>query len=421
MKLLFRALQYRNYRLFFSGQSISLIGTWMQRIALSWLVYRLTHSPILLGLTGFSSQFPTFIFAPFAGVFADQWNRHRILVITQILAMVQALILASLVLTNTITVPYIIVLSITLAVINGFDIPARQSFVIDMVENKNDLGNAIALNSAMFNSARLIGPSIAGILIAIVGEGICFLINGLSYIAVIIALLAMRLKSRQKAAMKKYVFHELKQGLSYAVKSEKIRSILLLLALVSLVGMPYAILMPIFARDVLQGGPSTLGFLVGAAGIGALIGAVLFASRKNAEGLEKAIPLATSTFGLGLIVFSCSRILWLSMIFMVITGFGMMVQMISSNTLLQTVVDDDKRGRVMSFYAMSFMGMAPIGSLMGGWAAKLIGAPKTLLFGGIICIIGAMFFIYKLRLSKAITRSAAKAVGINYRKETTGS
>ncbi|MGB3340745.1 MAG: MFS transporter [bacterium] len=414
MKLFFRAFHYRNYRLFFSGQSISLIGTWMQRIALSWLVYRLTHSPILLGITGFSSQFPTFMFAPFAGVFADHWNRHRILVITQILAMVQALILATLVLTNTITVPYIIILSITLAVINGFDIPARQSFIIEMVENKNDLGNAIALNSATFNSARLIGPSIAGVLIAVVGEGICFLINGISYIAVIIALLLMRLKPRQKVTTKKHVLHELKLGLIYAVKSEKIRSILLLLALVSLVGMPYAILMPIFAQDVLHGGPSTLGFLVGAAGIGALIGAGLFASRKNAKGLEKAIPLATSTFGLGLIVFSYSRILWLSMIFMVITGFGMMVQMISSNTLLQTIVDDDKRGRVMSFYAMSFMGMAPIGSLLGGWAAKLIGAPNTLLFGGIICIIGAIFFIYKLRLLKAITHSIGKVVGINY-------
>jgi len=385
------------------------------------LVYRLTHSPILLGLTGFSSQFPTFIFAPFAGVFADQWNRHRILVITQILAMVQALILAALVLTNTITVPYIIVLSISLAIINGFDIPARQSFVIDMVENKNDLGNAIALNSAMFNSARLIGPSIAGVLIAIVGEGICFLINGISYIAVIIALLLMRLKPRQKITVKKHVFQEMKHGLIYTVRSEKIRSILLLLALVSLVGMPYAILMPIFAQDVLQGGPSTLGFLVGAAGIGALIGAGLFASRRNAEGLEKAIPLATTTFGLGLIVFSYSRILWLSMIFMVITGFGMMVQMISSNTLLQTVVDDDKRGRVMSFYAMSFMGMAPIGSLLGGWAAKLIGAPNTLLFGGITCIIGALLFIHKLKLAKAITRSLGKALGIDYPEDTPGS
>ncbi len=385
------------------------------------MVYRLTHSPILLGLTGFSSQFPTFIFAPFAGVFADQWNRHRILVITQILAMVQALILAALVLTNTITVPYIIVLSISLAIINGFDIPARQSFVIDMVENKNDLGNAIALNSAMFNSARLIGPSIAGVLIAIVGEGICFLINGISYIAVIIALLLMRLKPRQKITVKKHVFQEMKHGLIYTVRSEKIRSILLLLALVSLVGMPYAILMPIFAQDVLQGGPSTLGFLVGAAGIGALIGAGLFASRRNAEGLEKAIPLATTTFGLGLIVFSYSRILWLSMIFMVITGFGMMVQMISSNTLLQTVVDDDKRGRVMSFYAMSFMGMAPIGSLLGGWAAKLIGAPNTLLFGGITCIIGALLFIHKLKLAKAITRSLGKALGIDYPEDTPGS
>jgi MFS family permease len=414
MKQFLRALRYRNYRLFFSGQSISLIGTWMQRIALSWLVYRLTQSPILLGITGFSSQFPTFIFAPFAGVFADQWNRHRIMVTTQILAMVQALILAYLVLTNTITVPYIIILSFFLAAINGFDIPARQSFVIEMVENKNDLGNAIALNSAIFNSARLIGPSVAGILVAIVGEGICFSINAISYIAVVIALLSMRLKPQQKVTIKKHVFHELRLGLMYAFNSQKIRSILLLLALVSLVGMPYTILMPIFARDVLHGGPSTLGFLVGSAGIGALIGATLFASRKNSKGLEKIIPLATCTFGLGLIVFSCSRILWLSMIFKVITGFGMMVQMISCNTLLQHVVDDDKRGRVMSFYAMSFMGMVPIGSLLGGWAAKVIGAPKTLLIGGILCIIGALYFIYKRNLSKTITRSIMNMAGIKH-------
>jgi MFS family permease len=392
----------------------------MQRIALSWLVYRLTGSPILLGITGFSSQFPTFMFAPFAGVIADQLNRHRIMIVTQILAMIQALILAFLVLTNTVTVPHIIILSIVLAAINGFDIPARQSFVIDMVVNKDDLGNAIALNSAMFNSARLIGPSIAGVLIAVVGEGMCFLINGISYITVIIALLAMKIQPRQKPIIRKRVFNELKHGLVYAAKTEKIRSILLLLALVSLVGMPYAILMPIFARDVLQGGPSTLGFLVGAAGVGALIGAVLFASRKKAEGLEKAIPLATIVFGSGLIVFSYSRILWLSMVFMIITGFGMMIQMVSCNTLLQTIVEDDKRGRVMSFYAMSFMGMAPIGSLLGGWAAKMIGAPTTLLFGGIICIIGALLFIYKLGLSKPIIYSTGNVLRIRNLKNKTG-
>jgi MFS family permease len=356
IKPLFRALRHRNYRLFFGGQSISLIGTWMQRIALAWLVYRLTNSPILLGITGFSSQFPTFIFAPFAGVIADQTNRHRIMVITQILAMVQALILAALVLTNSITVTHIILLSIMLALINGFDIPARQAFVIEMVEHKKDLGNAIALNSAMFNSARLIGPSIAGVLIALVGEGLCFLLNGLSYIAVIIALLAMSLKKSSAVRASHNMLRELKQGLVYALGSKRIRSVLSLLALVSLVGMPYAILMPIFARDVLQGGPSTLGFLVGAAGIGAVTGAILFASRADTEGLEKIIPLATTTFGFGLIIFSLSRTLWLSLCFMVITGFGMMVQMVSSNTLLQTIVDDDKRGRVMGFYAMSFMG-----------------------------------------------------------------
>jgi len=397
-KVMFRALNSRNYRLFFSGQSISLIGTWMQRIALGWLVYRLTNSPVLLGITGFSSLFPTFIFAPFAGVIADQTNRHRILIITQTLAMIQALILAALVLTNTITVTHIILLSIMLALIRGFDIPARQAFVVEMVEDKKNLGNAIALNSATFNSARLIGPSIAGLVIALVGEGICFLINGVSYIAVILALMAMKFKKTRISHAAKNIFPELCQGFVYAFGSKRIRSVLSLLALVSLVGMPYSILMPIFARDVLQGGPSTLGFLVGAAGIGALIGAILFASRTDAQGLEKVIPFATTTFGSGLIVFSLSRTLWLSLMFMIITGFGMMTQMVSSNTLLQTIVDDDKRGRVMSFYAMSFMGMAPIGSLLGGWLAKAIGAPNTLLFGGILCIIGAFAFAVTLNV-----------------------
>jgi len=402
LKPLLRAFRYRNYRLFFSGQSISLIGTWMQRIALGWLVYRLTNSPILLGITGFSSQFPTFIFAPFAGVIADQTNRHRILLITQTLAMIQALILAALVLTNSITVTHIILLSIMLALIRGFDIPARQAFVVEMVEDKKNLGNAIALNSATFNGARLIGPSIAGLLIALFGEGICFLINGVSYIAVIRALMAMKLKRTHTARTPKNMFRELRQGLIYALSSRRIRSVLSLLALVSLVGMPYAILMPVFARDVLKGGPSTLGFLVGAAGIGALLGAILFASRKDVEGLERVIPLATTTFGFGLIIFSMSRVLWLSLIFMVITGFGMMTQMVSSNTLLQTIVDDDKRGRVMSFYAMSFMGMAPVGSLLGGWLAKVIGAPYTLLLGGILCICGAWAFAITLNIHKTL-------------------
>jgi MFS family permease len=407
LRVLFRAFQYRNYRLFFSGQSISLIGTWMQRIALGWLVYRLTNSPILLGITGFSSQFPTFIFAPFAGVIADQTNRHRIMLITQTLAMIQALILAVLVLTNTITVTHIILLSIMLALIRGFDIPARQAFVVEMVEDKKDLGNAIALNSATFNGARLIGPSIAGLLITLFGEGICFAINGVSYIAVIRALLAMKLKKNRTVRTSKNMLIELRQGLIYALKSRRIRSVLSLLGLVSLVGMPYAILMPVFARDVLKGGPSTLGFLVGAAGIGALIGAILFASRKDVQGLERIIPLATTTFGSGLVIFSMSRTLWVSLIFMVMTGFGMMTQMVSSNTLLQTIVDDDKRGRVMSFYAMSFMGMAPVGSLLGGWFAKVIGAPNTLLLGGILCIIGAWAFAYTLNVHKTLFRKSA--------------
>lgn len=402
-KSTFRSLRYRNYRLFFSGQSISLIGTWIQRLAMPWLVYDLTKSVVLLGVVGFMGQIPTFILAPYAGVIADRRNRFHIMITTQILSMLQASILTVLVFSGTIQVWHIILLSGFLGCINAFDVPARQSFVVQMVEKKEDLSNAIALNSSMVNGARLLGPSIAGILIAATGEGICFLLNAISYIFVISSLLFMKVAPKETRSAQKPFLKEFKEGFAYAFGFLPIRYVLLLFALVSLMGMPYTVLMPVFAREILHGGPHTFGFLMGASGLGALTGALYLASRKSVHGLEKIVPLASFIFGSGLILFSFSRFFALSMALMVIVGLGMMLNMATSNTILQTIVDDDKRGRVMSFYTMAFMGMAPLGSLMAGSAAKAIGVPNTLLFGGISCIIGALVFTTKLHeISKSI-------------------
>ena len=403
LKIIFRSLQYRNYRLFFSGQSLSLIGTWIQRIALPWLVYHLTDSAFFLGLVGFAGQIPTFLLASFAGVLTDRWNRYHILIITQILAMVQALILAFLFFMGIIEVWHIIILSVVLGCINSFDIPARQAFLVEMVEKKEDLGNAIALNSSMVNSARLLGPSIAGVLIASIGEGICFFINGVSYLFVIISLLLMRVHSQKKRTQNPNVFKALKEGFSYTFSFVPIKSIILLLGLISLMGMPYAVLMPIFAKEILHGGSHTFGFLMGASGIGAFLGAIYLASRKSILGLEKVIPISAGIFGLGLVTISLSRIFLLSLILMVLTGLGMMLQLASSNTIIQTIVDDDKRGRVMSIYAMAFIGTAPFGSFLAGSMASVIGAPKTLLICGTFCVSGAFIFASNLtKLRKKI-------------------
>jgi len=408
----FRALRQRNYRLFFIGQGISLIGTWMQNIALGWLVYRMTNSVFLLGIVGFTGQIPTFFLAPFTGVLADRWNRHRMIVITQSLAMVQAFILAILTLTGIIGVWHIIALALLLGTINAFDIPIRQSFVVEMVERHDILGNAIALNSFLFNGARLVGPSIAGVLIGLVGEGMCFLINALSFLLVIIALLAMKIKPRKTHTARRHILHELKEGLSYARGFAPIRSILLLLALVSLIGTPYTTFMPVFARDIFHGGPYTLGFLMAASGSGALIGAIYLASRKSVLGLGRMIAIASSLFGSGLIAFSMSRVFPLSILFLLFIGFGMITQMASSNTMLQTIVDDDKRGRIMSFYAMAFTGTMPFGSLLGGSLASKIGAPDTLLIGGIVCILGSIMFARQLPALRPLVRSIYVKKGV---------
>ncbi len=375
---------------------MSLIGTWMQRIAVGWLVYRLTDSAFLLGVVGFAGQIPAFVLAPFAGVLADRWNRHRLLILTQALAMMQAFVLAYLVITETVVVWQIIVLSLVLGVVTAFDIPVRQSFMIEMIEEKTDLGNAIALNSSMVNGARLLGPSVAGLLIATVGEGMCFLFNGLSYLAVIASLLLMRIVQKDSSAHKSRAWYALKEGFKYVYDFEPIRAIILLLALMALMGMPYMVLMPIFARDILHGGPSSLGFLMGASGVGALAGALYLASRRGVLGLGKMIPIGVGIFGLGLIAFALSRNFFWSLTLLTAVGFGQMVQLATSNTLLQTMVDDDRRGRVMGFFTVAFVGMAPVGSLLAGALASVIGAPWTLFVGGVACLVGAGVFAKKL-------------------------
>jgi len=404
LKFVFRALRHSNYRLFFLGQGISLIGTWMQQIALSWLVYRLTGSAFLLGVVGFTGRIPTFIFGSLAGALADRLNRHRTLVVTQILAALQASVLAILVLTKTIAVWHIISLSIVLGFINALDIPTRQSFVVDMIEKREDLGNAIALNSSLVNGARLLGPSIAGILIALVGEGVCFLLNALSFIAVIGALLAMKIERKKRQSRDRNFFQDVKEGFSYAFGFPPIRSLLLLLGLVSLMGMPFTVLMPIFAGEILQGGPRTLGFLMGAMGTGALAGTLYLATRPSVLGLGRVIVISTALFGAGLICFSFSRSYYLSLLLMLPTGFGMIVEMTSTNTVLQTLVEEEKRGRVMSFHMMAIMGMVPFGSLLSGTLASHIGAPGAVMISGIACIIGSVMFARKLPALRQMAR-----------------
>ena len=396
LRFALRALQHYNYRLFFSGQSLSLIGTWMTRIATSWLVYRLTNSAFLLGFIGFAGQIPMFLLGPVAGVWVDRLNRHKVLVVTQVLSMVQSFWLAALALSHRITFWDIFWLSIFQGVVNAFDMPARQAFVTQMVDRREDLPNAIALNSSMVNGARLIGPSLAGIIIAAVGEGWCFFIDGVSYIAVIISLLMMSLGGQQVRKAQTSVAKELKEGWAYVSRFSPIRNILLLLGLVSLVGMPYTVLMPIFARDVLHGGANTLGFLSAVTGVGALISAAYLATRKSVLGLERVIPTCAIIFGLGLIGFGLSHWLALSLFVLLFTGFGMMQQMSASNTILQTIVEEDKRGRVMAFYSMAFQGMAPFGSLLAGWMAARLGAPITVMICGSICITGAALFTARL-------------------------
>jgi MFS family permease len=398
-----RALRHRNYRLFFLGQGLSLVGTWMQQVAMSWLVYRLTGSALMLGLIGFAGQIPTFLLASFAGVLADRWNRRHMLLLTQILSMVQAGVLTFFTYFEGVSAAHLIGLAIFLGIVNAGDIPARQALVVDIIEDRKDLGNAIALNSLMFNSARLIGPTIAGVVISATGEAFCFLLNTLSFFAVILALLAMQ-GTGHRGIQSESVLENLKRGYRYAYGFPPIRYILLLLALISLTSMPYVVLMPLFAARVLGGGAHTLGFLMGASGVGALISATYLASRKTVLGLGKRIAVSTILFGCALVAFSFSRDLILSLALMPLAGFGMMTAMAGSNTIIQTVVDEEMRGRVMSFYTMAFMGTAPLGSLLAGSIATRLGAPYTVGVSGLVTVVAGLLFYLELPLIRRFAR-----------------
>jgi MFS family permease len=390
-----RALRYRNFQLFFGGQFISLIGTWMQNVAQAWLVYRITGSSVLLGAVGFSSQIPIFLLSPAGGLVADRFPRQRVVIATQAASMLLALALAALTLLNAVRIWHVFVLSALLGAVNAFDIPARQSFIVEMV-GKPDLMNAIALNSSMFNASRVLGPAIAGILVANIGEGWCFFANGVSYVAVIVGLVLMQVERREPVAQTGSTLAHVLEGFRFVLDNPAVNALLMLLGVVSLTGMPYAVLMPIFADRILHGGAAGLGWLMGASGVGALGGALLLASRESLKGLSRWVAVAATAFGAGLVAFSFSRNLLLSEALLVPIGFVMMIEMGSSNTLIQSMVPDRLRGRVMSVYSMMLMGMGPIGSLAAGAAADRFGAPLTVAGGGVICMAAAGVFWFWL-------------------------
>jgi MFS family permease len=386
-----RALRYRNFQLFFGGQLISLIGTWMQNVAQAWLVYRLTGSSVLLGLVSFSSQIPVFLMAPVGGIVADRFRRRRVVIGTQTAALLLALVLAALTLSGVVRVWHVVVLSALLGVVNAFDIPARQAFFVEMV-GREDLINAIALNSSMFNASRIIGPAVAGILVAGIGEGWCFFANGVSYFAVIAGLLLMTVDDRKPVKREASPLADVIEGFRFVIGSPPIHHLLILLGILSATGMPFAVLMPIFADQILHGGAKGLGILMGASGVGALAGALLLASRENVQGLGRWVAIAAAAFGASLIAFAVSRSFWVSCALLLPVGFAMMVEMGSSNTLIQTMSPDHLRGRVMSVYSMMFMGMAPLGAVVSGVTAARWGAPATVAGGGVICMAAAAIF-----------------------------
>lgn len=390
IRLALRALRHRNLRLFFVGQGVSLVGTWMQQVAMSWLVYRLTDSALLLGVIGFSSQFPSLLLAPFAGALADRWSRYRMVVVAQMLAMTQAVVLALLVITNTVEVWQLIALAVAAGAINGVDIPARQALLVKLVDGQ-DLPNAIALNSSMFNAARLVGPALGGVLIGIWGEGLVFVLNALSFGAVLGALAMIRLP-RGGGVPAGDILRQIREGFGYAFGFPPIRDLILTLAGLSLMGIPYVVLFPVFARDILAGDAMTLGILTGSSGAGALIGALYLASRDTVRGLGTVIARSAMLFGFTLLVFGVSRNLLLSCAMLVAGGFGLMLTTASINTVLQTLVGEEMRGRVMSLYTMAFMGMMPIGSLAGGAVASRLGAPAAVVLGGLGCLVLALWF-----------------------------
>lgn len=408
----FRSLRYRNYRLFFIGQGVSLIGTWMQSVATSWLVYRMTHSEFILGLVAFAGQVPILFISPFAGVLGDRISRRHILIGVQVVSMAQAFALAGLTFAGVIEVWQIAALASLLGIANAFDMPSRQAFVIEMIESKADLGNAIALNSGIFNGSRLFGPAIAGFVVALAGEGVCFAINGASYIAALAALVMMKISVRPAGKQGSRMVSELKEGLVYAFGFRPIRDLIATVALISLVAMSFPVILPIFAGSVLHGDSHTYGFLVAATGAGALSGVAFLAMRRSVLGLGRIISTALVIFGMTLVAFSFSRSVILSTCILVLTGFGMITTMASCNTMVQTLVDEDKRGRIMSFYVMAVMGTAPLGSLVAGSVSAAIGAPDTVLSGGILCILGGIVFALRLPSLRRIVRPIYRKMGI---------
>jgi MFS family permease len=413
-----RALRHRNFKLFVAGQSISLIGTWMTRLATSWLVYTLTHSALLLGIVGFAGQILTFALAPFAGVWIERLNRRKLLVWTQAIAAVQSLALAALTLTHRITIREIIALSALQGAINAFDMPGRQSFLVQMVEDRADLGNAIAINSSMANGARLIGPAIAGVLIAAFGEGWCFLIDGVSYFAVIASLLLMRIQPAKIHRATTSMLEQMREGWEYVTTFRPIRTILLVFAVTSLMGWPYAVLLPIFAGQVLHGGPHTLGWLTGASGIGALTSGISLTIRKSVVGLTRMIQIAAAMFGSALILFGLSHTLWWSLLLMLFVGFGMLQGASASNTVIQTLVPEDKRARVMGYYTMAFVGSAPFGSLLAGTLAHWIGASHTVMVTGAFCLAGSLWFTFQLPKIRTVMRPIYQDLGLLPKRDT---
>jgi MFS family permease len=410
---LLRALSHRNFRLYFAGQLVSLVGTWMQQVALTWLAYdRFGNSAWLLGLVGFCTQIPVFVLGPVAGAVADRVNRHRLILTTQTLSMFQAFLVAFLTLSNLLEVWHLLALSVFLGTVNAFDVTGRQVFLSEMLDDRADLANAIALNSSMFNGARLVGPALAGILINLVGEGMCFLLNGLSYMAVIAALLAMRVRPPEPVPHRKHLLEDLRSGLLYAFRFAPIRSILLLLALTSVVAAPISVLMPVFVSEVLGGDAQTLGIIMAAVGCGALTGAVYLASRRTVLGLGTRIVIGACGLGLAIMAFSFTHHLAVSLPVAYVAGLAMMVQMTSSNTVLQTIVADEMRGRVMSLYAMALMGMMPLGSLLAGGLASAIGTPNTLRLGGLCCLAGGIWFATRLPAIRRVVRPIYRKLGI---------
>jgi MFS family permease len=408
-----RALRHRDLRIFFVGQGTSMIGTWMQHVAMGWLVYRLTGSPMLLGVMGFASQFPTFLMAPIAGALADRWSRYRMVLVAQVLLMLQAALLATLVLSGVVQVWHLIALSVLLGLFSGIDVPARQALLVRLVQGPEDLPNAIALNSSLFNGGRLIGPAVAGVLIGWVGEGPVFLLNALTYVAVLTSLLSLKLRKQKRPPPPPgSMFSAMIEGFRYGLGFPPVRIALVVLGLVSLVGIPYAVLLPVFARDVLGGDARTLGVLTSSAGLGALMGTFFLASRTSIRGLGRVIAGACALFGAGLLAFSFSRDVRLSSVLLLVTGFGVVVTTAGINTFLQTLVEEEMRGRVMSLFTMAFVGMSPLGSLLAGWLAVRFGAPTALGFGGAICIVVGGWFATRIPWLREIVRPVYVRRGI---------